>query len=72
MNGVNGDRFLKLEDVIAKTAISKSTIYRWIAEGYFPKQIMVRSCARWSLLDIERWMLDKRSANTSVTMADSA
>ena len=29
-------KILKLHDVVAKTGLSRSTIYRWISEGRFP------------------------------------
>jgi len=32
------DRFLRIDDVIATTALSRRTIYRMIREGEFPAQ----------------------------------
>lgn len=54
---LTNERFLTLSDVIAKTSFSKTTIYRWISEGRFPRQIAFSAgCSRWSALEIEAWM----------------
>ena len=34
-------RFIGLKDVVARTALSKSTIYQLIKDGAFPKQIVI-------------------------------
>lgn len=54
------NRYIKLNQVRQMTALSKSTIYRLIGEGSFPKQINLsaRSVA-WRTSDIEQWCEEK-------------
>ncbi|GAA3716974.1 AlpA family transcriptional regulator [Oceanisphaera sediminis] len=53
-------RFLRLKDVIDKTGLSRSTIYRQIAEGCFPKGIPLGGKATgWLESEIEDWMLER-------------
>jgi len=50
-------RFLRLPDVIAKTGLSRSTIYERMAEGTFPSAINLggRSVA-WIEAEIDDWI----------------
>ena len=51
------DRILRLPAVLDRTGLSRSTLYRKIQEGTFPKQIAlgVRT-AGWRKLSIAAWM----------------
>ena len=51
---------LKLNDVIEKTGLPKSTLYRLIGKGEFPKpiKIMLRRSA-WDSKDIAKWIESK-------------
>lgn len=47
---------LPLKTVIEVTSLSKSTIYRRMASGEFPKCVNLGgSCRRWLQADIEAW-----------------
>ena len=37
--GLMRSRFMRLPEVVRLTGVSRSKIYRWMAEGDFPKQI---------------------------------
>ena len=51
------NRFLRLNAVLDKTGLSRSTLYRKIEEGTFPKQITIGArCMAWLETDIEEWM----------------
>jgi len=51
------DRIVRLKTVLARTALSRSTIYRKIAEGTFPAQIRISvNGAGWRESDIDRWI----------------
>ncbi|HEX5362385.1 MAG TPA: AlpA family phage regulatory protein [Fluviicoccus sp.] len=51
------DRLLKLRDVVELTRMGKSTIYRKIAAGLFPKPVgLGGKSVRWRESDITRWM----------------
>lgn len=51
------DRIIRLKTVLARTGLSRSTIYRKIAEGTFPAQIKISTNgAGWKESDINRWV----------------
>lgn len=53
----NPDSFLRLPAVLGRTGLSRSTLYRKIDEGTFPKQIHIAArCAAWRESAIEEWM----------------
>lgn len=53
------DRIVRLKTVLARTGLSRSTIYRKIAEGTFPAQIKISTNgAGWRESDIDRWVAD--------------
>ena len=53
----NPDRIVRLKTVLARTGLSRSTIYRKIAEGTFPPQLKISTNgAGWHESDINRWV----------------
>jgi prophage regulatory protein len=51
------DRIVRLKTILARTGLSRSTIYRKIAEGTFPAQIRISlNGAGWREADIDRWI----------------
>lgn len=53
------DRIIRLKTVLARTALSRATIYRKIAEGTFPAQIRISiNGSGWRESDIKRWIAD--------------
>jgi len=51
------DRIIRLKTVLSRTGLSRSTIYRKIAEGTFPPQIRISiHGAGWRESDINRWV----------------
>jgi prophage regulatory protein len=53
------DRIVRLKTVIARTGLSRSTIYRKIAKGTFPAQLKISiNGAGWRESDINRWIAD--------------
>jgi prophage regulatory protein len=53
------DRIVRLKTVLARTGLSRSTIYRKIAEGTFPSQMRISvNGAGWRESDINRWIAD--------------
>ena len=47
---------LKLDDVKAKTSLSKAMIYSLIARKEFPAPVKIGGAARWSSLEIDDWI----------------
>ena len=53
------DRIVRMKTVLARTGLSRSTIYRKIAEGTFPAQLKISvNGAGWQESDIDRWIAD--------------
>ena len=53
------DSIIRLKTVLSRTGLSRSTIYRKIAEGTFPPQIQISiHGAGWHESAISRWITD--------------
>ncbi|MBZ9736440.1 MULTISPECIES: helix-turn-helix transcriptional regulator [unclassified Mesorhizobium] len=51
------DRIIRLRTVLARTGLSRSTMYRKIAEGTFPAQIKISvNGAGWRESDVNQWI----------------
>ena len=56
------DRIVRLKTVLFRTGLSRSTIYRKIAEGTFPAQLKISTNGiGWHESDINRWIADPAS-----------
>lgn len=53
-------RLIKLKEVMTNTGLSRSSVYRYISEGHFPKPIATgeRSVA-WLDSEIDDWILER-------------
>jgi prophage regulatory protein len=53
-------RLIKLKDVMHTTGLARSTVYKYIADGNFPKPISLseRNVA-WLENEVQDWILDK-------------
>jgi prophage regulatory protein len=58
MPAVQSPRLLHLRDVLDWTALGRSTLYRLVAAGSFPKPIRIHttSIAAWSSVDVDDWV----------------
>ncbi len=53
------DRIIRFDTVRDRTGLSRSTIYRKIAEGTFPAQLKISIHGTgWRESDIDRWVAD--------------
>ncbi|MER9938710.1 AlpA family phage regulatory protein [Mesorhizobium sp. M0088] len=53
------NRIIRLRTVLDRTGLSRSTLYRKIAEGTFPAQIKISiNGAGWRESDVNRWIAD--------------
>jgi prophage regulatory protein len=51
------DRILRLNTVLDRTGLSRSTLYRKIEAGTFPRQVKIATrCAGWRESAVEAWM----------------
>lgn len=55
----NTDKIIRLKTVLARTGLSRSTMYRKIAEGTFPPQVKISvHGAGWRESAVNRWIND--------------
>ena len=55
----NPERIIRLNTVLDRTGLSRSTVYRKIAEGTFPSQVKISvHGAGWYESAINRWIAD--------------
>jgi prophage regulatory protein len=53
------DRIVRIRTVIARSGLSRSTLYRKIEKGTFPKQVRINDyCRGWRESEINRWISD--------------
>jgi len=53
------DRIIRLRTVLHRTGLSRSTIYRKMAEGSFPRSVKLgEHSAGWRESAINRWIAD--------------
>ncbi len=53
------DRIIRLKAVLARTGLSRSTLYRKIGDGTFPRQIPISTHgAGWYESAVDRWVAD--------------
>jgi prophage regulatory protein len=51
------DRILRIKTVLERTGLSRSTLYRKIQQGTFPKQVAISTrCAGWRESAVNAWM----------------
>jgi prophage regulatory protein len=51
------DRILRLNAVLDRTGLSRSTLYRKMQNGTFPKNVRISTrCAGWRESSVEEWM----------------
>lgn len=55
----NSEKIIRLQTVLARTGLSRSTLYRKIAERTFPSQLKISvHGAGWHESAIDRWIAD--------------
>ena len=62
LNMPETDRFLRMRSVLERVGFSRSTLYRKLQEGTFPRQVQISDyCRGWRESAINRWMADPAS-----------
>jgi prophage regulatory protein len=57
MSMTSSNRILRLGNVLERTGLSRSTLYRKMQVGSFPAQVRISErCIGWRESDIERWL----------------
>lgn len=58
------ERILRLGTVLERTGLSRSTLYRKIDSGEFPRQVKISErCVGWYSSMINRWLDQRRAEN---------
>lgn len=53
----NPDRILRLKSVLDRTGLSRSTMYRKMQSGTFPKNVQISArCTGWRESAVDAWM----------------
>ena len=53
-------RLIRLKEVQHRVGLGRSTIYRWMSEGKFPKPVQLGGYAvAWAEDEVERWVAEK-------------
>lgn len=51
------DRILRITAVLERTGLTRSTLYRKVQQGTFPKQLAISArCTGWRESDVAEWM----------------
>lgn len=51
-------RIIRLKEVIYSTGLARSTIYKYIGEGTFPKSVSLGDrCVGWVDTEVQEWIL---------------
>ncbi len=57
---MTNEKFLRITDVMSSTGLAKSTIWLYVKEGRFPKQIKLSPrVSVWKLSDVDNWINEK-------------
>lgn len=71
MTTLVASRIVRLKTVLARTGLSRSTIYRKIAEGTFPAQLKISmNGSGWHEYDIDRWIANPAGWRPSETSTE--
>lgn len=52
-------RLIRIKEVMHRTSLGRSTIYKFIKLGKFPKQVPIGGLAAWSEVEIDAWIYEK-------------
>ena len=55
-------RLLHLREVLNRTSLSRSSVYRQMDEGTFPKSIALGSRVAWVEAEVAQWIEDRIAA----------
>ena len=64
------ERYLKVGDIMSWLGVARSTIYRWVNEGHFPKPVVFgpekdkNSTTRWLRTEVEQWIKSRPREKT--------
>lgn len=58
--GVPAESFLRQPQVLARVPVSKSTLWRWVREGRFPKPVTLGvATSAWRASEVAEWIAQR-------------
>jgi prophage regulatory protein len=54
--------FLPLPDVMAQTGLGRTSIYKYISDGTFPRHVKIGKRSLWVASEIQKWMATAMAA----------
>lgn len=56
----DGDRLIQVREVIRLTSLSRTSIYRMVADGRFPRPLKIGASRKaWSLSAVRQWIAER-------------
>jgi prophage regulatory protein len=52
-------RLIRIKEVMHRTGLGRSTIYKFMKLGKFPKQVPIGGLAAWNEIEIDGWICEK-------------
>ncbi|HGX3309059.1 TPA: helix-turn-helix transcriptional regulator [Pseudomonas aeruginosa] len=53
-------RIIRLREVMATTGLARSTVYKYVSEGTFPKPVPLgERCVGWVEEEVHDWVMEK-------------
>lgn len=63
----NSISLLRLNDVMARTGLARSSLYKLISTGEFPSQIKISAkSVAWSSKAIDQWIYSRIESNNTI------
>ena len=62
----NTPQFMRIDEVVGITAMSKTTIYRWSRQGQFPPPVKISHISTaWIKSEVDEWVKSKIDARNN-------
>ncbi|OIN83813.1 helix-turn-helix transcriptional regulator [Francisella sp. TX07-6608] len=59
-------KIMRIKEVVEVTGVSRSTIYRWVDKGIFPKYVKLSPTSTgWYAEDINNWLESLRNSEVA-------
>lgn len=70
MHTQDSPRLLRLPEVMQRTGLTRSAVYRQEAGGTFPRRVSISDSSRaWLEAEVEEWIIDRLAARDAQEIA---
>jgi prophage regulatory protein len=59
-------KLLNLLQVLARVNVSRSALYKWMANGTFPKKVKMGSRTAWVEAEVDAWIVQRIEAGRDI------